>query len=85
MPIGDRTSDYDFELPRDLIAQHPLPERDASRLMVLDRAAGTIAHRQFRDIAELIAPELVGVSLDDACAVANRLALVERDVTGEVD
>jgi S-adenosylmethionine:tRNA ribosyltransferase-isomerase len=57
MPIGDRTSDYDFELPRDLIAQHPLPERDASRLMVLDRAAGTIAHRQFRDIAELIAPE----------------------------
>src|ERR1041384_7799666 len=57
MTIGDRTSHYDFELPRELIAQHPLAERDASRLMVVDRASQSIAHRAFRDIVDLIAPE----------------------------
>ena len=57
MTIGDRTSHYDFELPRELIAQHPLAERDASRLMVVDRGNQSISHRSFRDIIELIAPE----------------------------
>src|SRR4051812_14073701 len=56
MTIGERTSHYDFELPRELIAQHPLAERDASRLMVVDRASGEISHRIFRDIVDLIAP-----------------------------
>ena len=44
MTKGDRTSDYDFDLPRDLIAQQPLARRDASRLMVVDRATGEIRH-----------------------------------------
>lgn len=57
MTIGERTSHYDFELPHELIARHPLAERDASRLMVVDRASRTISHRSFRDIIELIAPE----------------------------
>jgi S-adenosylmethionine:tRNA ribosyltransferase-isomerase len=56
MTIGDRTSHYDFSLPRELIAQHPLAERDASRLMVVDRATQEISHRTFRDVADLIAP-----------------------------
>jgi S-adenosylmethionine:tRNA ribosyltransferase-isomerase len=56
MTIGERTSHYDFELPRELIAQHPLAERDASRLMAVDRATGEISHRSFRDIVDLIAP-----------------------------
>jgi S-adenosylmethionine:tRNA ribosyltransferase-isomerase len=51
---GDRTSDYDFELPDALVAQAPLPRRDASRLMVVDRAAGTIAHRTFAELAGLV-------------------------------
>jgi S-adenosylmethionine:tRNA ribosyltransferase-isomerase len=51
---GDRTSDYDFDLPDALVAQAPLPRRDASRLMVVDRAAGTIAHRTFAELAELV-------------------------------
>ncbi len=55
-PLGSRTSDYDFELPADRIAQRPLDRRDASRLMVVDRATGDIRHGTFRDIAELIAP-----------------------------
>lgn len=41
---------FDYELPPELIAQHPLAERDASRLLVLDRATGTIEHRRFHDI-----------------------------------
>ncbi|MDB4873598.1 MAG: S-adenosylmethionine:tRNA-ribosyltransferase-isomerase [Gemmatimonadetes bacterium] len=54
---GTRTSDYDFELPEEQIAQRPLERRDASRLMVVDRASGTISHRTFGDIAELLEPQ----------------------------
>lgn len=53
---GDRTSDYDFELPHELIAQRPLERRDASRLMILDRANASIRHGTFTDIAELLSP-----------------------------
>ncbi|MEO6877194.1 MAG: tRNA preQ1(34) S-adenosylmethionine ribosyltransferase-isomerase QueA [Gemmatimonadaceae bacterium] len=53
---GDRTSDYDFHLPDSQIAQRPLERRDASRLMVVDRASGSITHRTFSDIVELIDP-----------------------------
>ena len=53
---GTRTSDYDFDLPADRIAQQPVDRRDASRLMVVDRATGTIEHRVFADIAALIEP-----------------------------
>jgi S-adenosylmethionine:tRNA ribosyltransferase-isomerase len=56
MPAGDRTSDYDFDLPPDLIAQRPLARRDASRLMVVDRATSEIRHETFTAIAELVAP-----------------------------
>ena len=51
---GARTSDYDFALPDALIAQTPLPARDASRLMVVDRAAGTITHASFADLPTMI-------------------------------
>lgn len=43
-------ADFDYELPPELIAQTPLEQRDLARLMVVDRAAGTIEHRQFRDL-----------------------------------
>jgi S-adenosylmethionine:tRNA ribosyltransferase-isomerase len=56
MTAGDRTSDYDFKLPADLIAQRPLSRRDASRLMVVDRATGEIQHRTFVDLAQLVGP-----------------------------
>ncbi len=51
---GQLTSDYDFDLPTGLIAQEPLPDRTASRLMVVRRASGEIEHRHFGDIADLI-------------------------------
>jgi S-adenosylmethionine:tRNA ribosyltransferase-isomerase len=52
-----RTSDFDYRLPPSLIAQAPLPDRAASRLLVLDRASGSIRHARFPDLVELVAPE----------------------------
>jgi S-adenosylmethionine:tRNA ribosyltransferase-isomerase len=42
---------FDYELPRERIAQHPLPERDAARLLVLDRRGGSCEHAQVRDLS----------------------------------
>ena len=50
------TSDLDYELPEDLIAQAPAEPRDASRLMVLDDDAGTIEHRTFRELPIFLRP-----------------------------
>jgi len=51
-----RTSDFDFELPPELIAQTPSGERDRSRLLAVDRASGELRHLRFADLAELIPP-----------------------------
>ena len=53
---GNRLSDFDYDLPSAQIAQHPLPDRSASRLLVLDRASGTTRHLHFRDLPALIPP-----------------------------
>lgn len=50
------TRDFHYDLPADLIAQEPLPERDASRMMVLDRRQGTWAHRSVRDLPDYLDP-----------------------------
>jgi S-adenosylmethionine:tRNA ribosyltransferase-isomerase len=52
----DQLSDYDFELPEELIASRPLERRDASRMLVLDRATGEIAHRRFTDFPSYLRP-----------------------------
>ena len=51
-----RTADFHFELPPELIAQQPTAHRDGSRLLVLHRKSGTIAHRQFPDLLEFLNP-----------------------------
>lgn len=56
VPIGHKTSDYYFDLPKELIAQDPLPDRDASRLLVIDRKTGELEHRIFRDIIDYLEP-----------------------------
>ncbi len=51
-----RTSDFDYDLPPDRIAQTPVEPRDASRLMVVHRATGQIEHRIFREIGQYLHP-----------------------------
>jgi S-adenosylmethionine:tRNA ribosyltransferase-isomerase len=54
MSRNDLLSTYDYPLPDELIAKEPLAERDASRLMVLDRNSQTISHRTIRDLPSLL-------------------------------
>src|SRR5689334_12996347 len=51
-----KLSDFEYELPDELIARYPLEKRSASRLLCLDRKTGALAHRQFTDLAKLISP-----------------------------
>ncbi len=59
-----KVSDFDYDLPPERIAQRPIEPRDASRLLLLDRATGEIAHRRFRDLRELLRPGDVLVAND---------------------
>jgi S-adenosylmethionine:tRNA ribosyltransferase-isomerase len=52
----NRLSDYDYHLPPELIAQTPLPERDSSRLLKLNRETGVISHHTFRECVEMLRP-----------------------------
>ena len=51
-----KTHDFYYDLPQELIAQTPLEQRDASRLMVLNRQTGEISHRHFHDILDYLNP-----------------------------
>ncbi len=51
-----KTSDFDYPLPPESIAQTPAEPRDSSRLLVLDRQTGMLAHRIFRQITEFLSP-----------------------------
>jgi len=67
-----RTADFDFDLPTELIAQKPAPQRDESRLLVLKRHSKTIEHRTFRELIEYLAPGDVLV-LNNSRVIAARL------------
>ncbi len=54
--MSTHLSDYDYQLPGELIATRPLPRREDARMMVLDRAAQTIAHRQFAELPQFVRP-----------------------------
>ena len=51
-----KTKDFWYDLPEELIAQTPLQQRDSSRLLVLDRVSGEVAHRHFYDILDYLNP-----------------------------
>lgn len=51
-----KVTDFDYELPEELIAQTPMEKRDESRLMVLDRKEQTIEHKHFKDVIDYLEP-----------------------------
>ena len=56
-PNLHRLESYDYELPADRIAQHPVSPRDASRLLCVDRSSGALRDFQFRELPELLGPD----------------------------
>ena len=51
-----KLSDFDYELPEELIAQHPVDKRDESRLMIIHKNNDTIEHKHFHDIIDYLKP-----------------------------
>jgi len=51
-----KVSDFNYDLPQELIAQHPIEKRDESRLMVLHKETGEIEHKTFKDIIDYLEP-----------------------------
>ena len=77
-----RSSELDYDLPPELIAQHPASRRDASRLLVYERATGAVRHRTFAELPDELAGELVVVN--DTRVVPARLHL-RRESGGAVE
>ena len=78
-----KTSELDYELPPELIAQGPLERRDDSRLLVFDRETGAVEHRRFRDLGSLLAPDSL-VVVNDTRVLPARLRL-ERPTGGRTE
>lgn len=79
----DRLSDYQFELPEALIAQTPLQDRAAARMLCLNKQTGEIAHRAFRELPTLLSPGDVLV-VNDTRVTALRL-FGHRPTGGQVE
>jgi len=73
---------FDYDLPEHLIAQQPAATRDASRLLVIDRNAGTILHRHFRDLPSLLQPGDLLV-LNDTKVIPARLTGTRENTGGK--
>ncbi|TML32868.1 MAG: tRNA preQ1(34) S-adenosylmethionine ribosyltransferase-isomerase QueA [Actinobacteria bacterium] len=78
-----KSSELDYELPPELIAQRPLERRDHSRLLVYERTAGAVRHRRFDELPEELAPETLTV-VNDTRVLPARLRL-ERPGGGEAE
>ena len=70
-----KLSDFYYDLPEELIAQHPVEKRDESRLLVLDRKTGKIEHRIFKDIIEYLSP--------NDCLVINETRVIPARLYGK--
>lgn len=80
----ERTADFDYALPPDLIAQQPVEPRDAARLMVVSRGARALAHHHVRDLPALLrAGDLL--VLNDTRVMAARLTGARADTGGRVE
>ena len=81
---GLKTSDYYYELPPELIAQDPLEDRSASRLMVLDKKTGAVSHHVFREITSFLNPGDCLV-LNNTRVIPARLMGVREETGGAVE
>src|SRR6266513_840568 len=72
--MSSKLSDYDYPLSEAQIAKRPLPRRDESRMMVLDRDSQTIEHRQFRDLKAFLKPGDLLVLNDTRVLAARRFS-----------
>ncbi len=79
-----RTADFDYHLPPEMIAQHPVEPRDASRLLVLHRDTGEIEHRHFRDLGDYLQPGDILVA-NDSRVIPARLYGFKSDTGGRVE
>ena len=79
-----KTSDFDYELPPELIAQTPVEPRDSSRLMVLNRADGSISHQRFYELDRLLHEGDVLV-FNDSRVMPARLIGRKADTGGKVE
>ena len=79
-----RTSDFDYDLPPELIAQQPVEPRDSARLLLVSRGTGALAHRHVRDLPALLRPGDLLV-LNDTRVMAARLFGVRADTGGRVE
>jgi S-adenosylmethionine:tRNA ribosyltransferase-isomerase len=79
-----KTSEFDYELPQEFIAQEPVEPRDASRLMVLDRTPRQIQHRRFSEIVDFIDPGDVLV-MNTTRVIPARLAATRADTDGKME
>ena len=79
-----RTSDFDYDLPSELIAQQPVEPRDAARLLLVSRDSGALSHHHVRDLPALLrAGDLL--VLNDTRVMAARLLGVRADTGGRVE
>jgi S-adenosylmethionine:tRNA ribosyltransferase-isomerase len=79
-----KTSDFDYHLPPHLIAQRPTEPRDASRLLVIDRAEGTLTHHTFNEIADFLRPDDLMV-FNDTRVIPARLVARKVPTGGKVE
>ncbi len=79
-----KTEDFYYDLPEELIAQDPLEDRSASRLMVLDKETGEIEHRTFTDILEYLHPGDCLV-INDTKVIPARLIGVKEDTGAKIE
>ena len=79
-----KLSEFDFELPEELIAQHPVEKRDTSRLMVVNRENGNIEHRHFYDILDYLKPGDVLVR-NNTKVIPARLFGIKEETNGHVE
>lgn len=79
-----KLTDFNYELPQELIAQDPLENRESSRLMVLDRSNGNIEHRIFSDIIEYLRPGDCLV-INDTKVIPARLMGVKEDTQAHIE